>query len=185
MRIAGLRNLSRPRAGFTLAEVCIAMAVSVIFGMAAFATNQRLLLSVKAQKETSAATMALQWRMETFRATVFSDIATRDTVKNNILIKRTGTMTNTNGSTITIDPFAGLSSIREQFTIGVYPPDGSTNTVISWDAAHPNGQDISTNNNLGNAKMLKVDVLETWISANGRQRQRQLSTICTLGNLGI
>ena len=40
----------------------VAIAVCVIFGGAAFATNQRLLLALKAQRETTAATMMLQER---------------------------------------------------------------------------------------------------------------------------
>ena len=40
------------------------------------------------------------------------------------------------------------------------------------------------NTNLASATLLKVDVLETWTSANGRQRQRQLSTIVGIGNVG-
>ena len=174
--------------GFTLVEVAIAVGVVALFGLATFQTNARLLQALKAQKETTAVTTAMQWRMEIFRATAFSDIADKDYVKNNILKVRTPKDANGNpilDSTGTaVDPFAALGSITEQLTIGVYPADGSTNTVLSWDAQHAGGQTISTNNNLGNAKMLKVDVLETWTSASGRQRQRQLSTIVTLGNIG-
>jgi Tfp pilus assembly protein PilE len=177
------RSLLHPPSGFTLVEVGMAIAMTTIFGLAAFATNQRLLIALKAQKETSAATMAMQWRMETFRATGFTNVATKDYVKNNILKKRTATITDANGNVTTINPFAALGSIKEQLTIGVYPPDGSTNTVMSWDAQHAGGQDISVNNNLATANMLKVDVLETWTSANGRQRQRQLSTVVTIGNI--
>ena len=71
--------------GFTLAEVLIAIVVSVIFAVAAYATNERLLLSLKAQRETTAASMVLQERMEKFRARAYSEIANKDFVKNNIL----------------------------------------------------------------------------------------------------
>jgi prepilin-type N-terminal cleavage/methylation domain-containing protein len=170
--------------GFTLAEVLVSIGVVAMFGMAVFATNQRLIFALKSQKETTAATTALQWRMETFRATSFSNIATAGTgsdyVKTNILAARTATDSNNN----TVDPFAPLGSITEQFIIGVYPSDGSTPTVMSWDANHQSGQYVSQNTNLSSATLLKVDVLETWTSANGRQRQRQLSTIVGIGNVG-
>ena len=172
--------------GFSFPDVCVAILVCALFGIAVFATNQRLLLSLKSQKETTAAAMVMQWRMENFRATAFSDIATKDYVKNNILKVRTASIVDANGNSITVDPFGPLSdTIVEQFTIGVYPDDGSTKTVLSWDNQHTAGQDISVNNNLDAASMLKVDVLETWTSADGRQRQRQLSTVVTLGNVGI
>ena len=181
--------------GFTLAEVALAMAVVALFGLATFATNQRLLLALKSQKETTAASLAMQWRMEMFRGIAFSDIADKDYVKTNILTVRNPLDGSVPPNLILdqygnrIDPFAPLGSITEQFTIGVYPPDGSTNTVLSWDKLHPTGQEISVNANLlsqvttGAVKMMKVDVLETWTSGNGRQRQRQLSTIVTIGNI--
>ena len=179
-----------PQAGFTLAEVAIAMGIVAMFGAAAFTTNQRLLVALKSQKETVAATTAMQWRMEALRATSFTNVANKDYVKNNILTTRTAQIT-ANSSTVTVDPFAALGSITEQITVGAYPPNGSANTVISWDASHTSGQDISTGDfnitdsaNPKYTRMLKVDVLETWTSANGRQRQRQLSTICTPGDSG-
>jgi prepilin-type N-terminal cleavage/methylation domain-containing protein len=166
--------------GFTFVEVMMALTVCVIFGVAAFASNQRLLLALKNQKETTAATMALQWRMEMFRSTAFSNIANHDYVKNNILTVRTAT--DSNGGTI--DPFGALGSINERFTIGVYPADGSNPTVMSWSTA--NGfQDGTTNNSLGTATLLKVDILETWTGADGRSRTRQMSTIVGIGNIGV
>ena len=198
------------RSGVTLAEVCIAVLVSAIFGMAAFATNQRLLLVIKSQRETTAATMALQWRMEKFRATSFSCIAGASScadsdpcgyaspanyVKNYILLypganatTQCGALrkaTDANGNTIA-DPFAALGSLKETFTIGVYPDDGSTKTVMYWNAANPGGAYVSQNTTFSTAagSMLKVDVLEEWKSADNRQRSRQLSTIVTLGNIG-
>jgi type II secretory pathway pseudopilin PulG len=175
---------------FTFAEILVALVVVVLFGAAAFTTNQRLLVALKDQKETTAATMVLQQRMEAFRATAFSNVAGSPTdpdyVKNNILLVRTFPGPNST----TINPFEPLGAITEQFTIGVYPDDGSTPTVISWDAQHPGGQYISQNNNLANAILLKVDVLEKWTPVNGTltgsngQRSRQLSAIFGKGNVG-
>lgn len=185
-------NARRPAGGFTLAEVLIAIGVVGIFALGTFATNERLLFALKSQKETTAVTTALQWRMEQVRATAFSEIATAGTgsdyVKNNILTVRT--VTDSNGNTV--DPFGPLGSLTEQFTVGVYPSDGSTPTVMSWDAGHSSGQYSSQNTGLGGNRLdnsqpitlLKVDALETWTSANGRQRQRQLSTIVGIGNVG-
>src|SRR6266481_9332995 len=88
------------REAFTLAEVCVALFICVLFGAAAFATNSRLVLSLKNQKESTAATMVTQWRMEMFRATAFSSIATAGTtpdyVETNILNVRTATNSNNN-----------------------------------------------------------------------------------------
>lgn len=174
--------------GLTLVEVSIAIVVAVLFGLAAFATNQRLAYALRSQRETTGAAMAMQWRMEQFRGTAFSSIADKDYVKNNILKVRTATDASGN----TIDPFAALGSVTEQLTINQYPTTSPspTPTVLSWDAQHTNGQTISHNSNLsdqvtaGTVTLMKVDVLETWTGANGRQRTRQLSSIFTTGNIG-
>src|ERR1700751_4661456 len=97
---------------FTLAEVAVAAAMVGLFALAAFATNQRLLLALKSQKETTAASLAMQWRMEMFRASAFSDIANKDWVKTNILDIRNPV--DGSGNPIqdqygnSIDPFAAL-----------------------------------------------------------------------------
>jgi hypothetical protein len=190
-----MRALTNRSKGFTLAEVALAMGVVALFGLATFATNQRLLLALKSQKETTAASLAMQWRMEMFRSSSFGDIASKDWVKTNILTVRNPL--DGSGNPIldqygnAINPFAALGSVQEQFTVAAYPGiNGSTSTIISWDAQHPGGQDISTGNfnvtdpnNPNYTSTLKVDVLETWKSAGGRQRQRQLSTIVTIGNI--
>jgi prepilin-type N-terminal cleavage/methylation domain-containing protein len=248
-------------AGFTLAEVLVTIAVTALFAVATYATNERLVFTLKSQKETTAVTTALQWRMEMLRGTSFSCITgnpgnctplsgtAADYVKNYILTIRTATDSNGN----TVDPFAPLGSITEQFTIGAYPTDGTTKTVLSWTASagatyvsqntnlwggtYSNGSTTNGSTTLADTTdvpftssmvggqvtgsgipsntvissftdsghvvlsqaatataspvsvtvtrpLVKVDVLETWTGANGRQRQRQLSTIVGIGNKG-
>ncbi len=121
--------------GFSIVEICIAILIASIFGAAAFATNSQLLIGLRSQKETTAATLTLQQRMESFRATAFSNIADRDYVKDNILKVPTGSE-------------APLGKFTETLTIGVYPPDGSINTVIRRTPSKPNGENVSENHDL-------------------------------------
>src|SRR5260370_25938617 len=69
----------------TLAEVAVAIAICATFCGAVFATNSRLLIALKTQKETTAATMVLQQRMETFRSTSFSNIRTASSLQSNLV----------------------------------------------------------------------------------------------------
>src|SRR3984893_17674978 len=92
-------------AAFTFAELCVAIAVAVLFGLAVFGTNSRLLLALKTQKESTAATMVLQQRMESLRACSFSQSATKDYIKNIF-----STPTGSEGP---------LGSLNEQVAIGV------------------------------------------------------------------
>jgi prepilin-type N-terminal cleavage/methylation domain-containing protein len=154
---------------FTLVEVLVSIVVVVLFGAAAFATNQRLLLSLKGQKETTAATMVMQQRMESYRAASFSNLATASYVQASIVATATGSE-------------GPLGALTEQVTVGVYPDDGSTPTVIQRNSTYPTGNIVSTNSNLSSVKLLRIDELLSWTSADGRARSRQLSTIVGIGN---
>jgi type II secretory pathway pseudopilin PulG len=160
---------------FTLAEVLIAIAVCVMFGAAAFATNQRLLVALKSQKETTAATMVLQQRMETFRSTAFSNIGTASYVQANIVANPTGSE-------------APLGNLTETVTVSEYlgdPAVGSGTNTIVRNSSNPSGNITSTNSSLATMKwgLLRVDILLSWTSANGRKRARQLSSLFGIGNI--
>jgi prepilin-type N-terminal cleavage/methylation domain-containing protein len=156
---------------FTLVEVLVAIVVVVLFGAAAFATNQRLLLALKGQKETTAATMVMQQRMESYRAASFSNLATASYVQASIVATPTGSE-------------GPLGALTEQVTVGVYPDDGSTDTVIQRNSTYPTGNIVSAISLplSSSVKLLRIDELLSWTSADGRARSRQLSTIVGIGN---
>ena len=167
--------------GFTLAEVLIASAVCVLFGMAAFATNGRLLVALKTQKETTAANMMLQERMETFRAFSYSNVADPTYVNTNVV--QTATTSE-----------APLGNLTEQITVAGYltpagnagyPSDGSTPNRWTRSSTYPTGHQILSNATLAtDYNLLQVDVLLTWTSANSRTRTRDLRAIFGKGNIG-
>jgi type II secretory pathway pseudopilin PulG len=162
--------------GFTLAEVLVAVSVCVLFGLATFQTNQRLLVALRAQKETTAAIMVLQERKESLRAMAFSEIATGDTLKN-VLNNPTGSET-------------PLGNLSEQITVSVDPNDAKytspspTPTVLYRNAQSSGPHKVTENTDLPNCDLLRVDILLTWTSTNGRQRSRQSSELFGRGNIG-
>jgi prepilin-type N-terminal cleavage/methylation domain-containing protein len=185
--------------GFTLAEVLIAVVVTVLFGAAAFATNQRLLLALKNQKEATAATMALQERMESFRSTSYSNVADKNYVKNNILTFNPAP----SPSPTPVFPAAGqyatfsegpIPTLIETVTVKGYQATSGYSPVPASDYNtwtrdmttgdhHPHeGHTIDTL--ATNYDLLEVDILLTWTSADGRARSRKLSSIFGKGNIG-
>jgi len=186
--------------GFSFTEVCIAMVVCVLFGAAAFTTNQRLLLALKNQKETTAATVMLQERMEKFRSLSYSSVADKNYVHDNILTfnppaSPSPTPTPPPGGIYTTFSEAPLGKLKETVTVSGslttsggagYPSDGSH--VNQWirdmtGNGQPNLQDH--NDNLAtNYDLLKVDIVLTWTSADGRSRTRELAGIFGKGNIG-
>ena len=164
--------------GFTLAEVMIASAVCVLFGMAAFATNERLLVALKTQKETTAANMFLQARMETFRSFSYSNVCDPTYVTTNVV-----QIPPTAGNGVLVE--APLGKLTEQITVSPYPLDGSAPNQWTRNSTYPTGYQIYSNATLAtNYNLAKVDVLLTWTSANGRIRTRNLSAIFGKGNIG-
>jgi type II secretory pathway pseudopilin PulG len=170
------------RCAFSLVEVCVAIVVCVVFGAGAFVTNQRLLIALKAQKETTAATMVMQQRMETLRASGFSNIASASYLKDSIIASPAGSE-------------APLGNLTETITVSAFDraTGGTladfTSAVVRRSSAAPNGTIISAGN-LPNgragaeaATLLRVDVLLNWKSADSRPRTRELSSIFTIGNI--
>src|SRR5262249_53718337 len=134
-----------------------------LFAAAAFATNQRLLIALKAQKETTAASMILQQRMEALRATSFSNVASQDYLTNSIF------QFPTSGDA---DPsfwqlYHQLGNLTEQVAVGVYGDSSQAPIVLNRDPQHTTPQSLSNNNNLADYPLLQVDLILQWTSANG------------------
>jgi hypothetical protein len=183
-RVFSHKAMRTPNNGaFTLAEVLIAAAVAALFGLAAFATNERLLIALKSQKETTAASMFLQARMETFRSISYSNVCDPTYVSTNIVQVPPAAA---NGVLVE----APLGSSTEQITVSGYllASGGTSSTHTNqWqrNATYPTGNSIDTNGSLAtNYDLVKVDILLTWTSAGGRSRSRDLSAIFGKGNLG-
>jgi type II secretory pathway pseudopilin PulG len=167
---------------FTLAEVLVAVAVAVIFGVAAFATNERLLVALKNQKETTAASMMLQERMEKFRGFSYSNIADSTYVSTNVVqVKTTSEAPLGNLSeTITVSGYMNTGGGLRN-----YPTDGTHANQWARNSSYPTGNQTDTNTSLATDNdLLKVDILLSWTSANGRTRTRDLAAVFGKGNIG-
>ncbi len=186
-------HLRQRTAAFTLAEVLIALAVCVIFAVAAFATNERLLLALRSQKETTAASMMLQERMEAFRGIYYSNVASTTASGT------TSPATMTTGDivqTVTTSEAQLGSSLTETVTISGYwtstggagyPSDGSAVNVWTRSGGSttatlgsPSNSTLATSYDL-----IQVDIKLSWTSANGRTRTRELSSVFGKGNIGV
>jgi prepilin-type N-terminal cleavage/methylation domain-containing protein len=192
---------------FTLVEVLVALVIVVLFAAAAFATNSQLLIKLKAQKETTAATMLLQRRMEQLRASAWSDVATASYLKDTIISDPAPS--NPNLTQQQIDAYlagiksaeAPLSDLTEKITVSVYPPDAGSTGVAERNSSYPTGHILSylSGNSAEtsttvysylttppkSATLLRVDILLTWDGAGARtlRRGRQLSSIFGIGNI--
>jgi len=195
MRMSSLfcKTQRSSESAFTLAEVLIAAAVCVLFGAAAFATNQRLLIALKSQKETTAASMMLQERMEAFRAIAYSSVASN----------QSGGSQNPTAVDILQTPSiseAALGNLTETITVSGYllasGKTGSTHTN-QWvrNSQYPTGNGTDTYPNDASCPpntpglacdydLVTVDILLKWTGPDARPRIRDLSAIFGKGNIG-
>ncbi len=158
--------------GFTFSELCFTIVIAALFGAAAFATNSRLLYALRAQKESTAATMVMQQRMEALRACSFTQVATKDYIANNIFSSATGSE-------------GPLGNLNEQVSVGVYGDTTVAPIMLLRNSAHLSSpQVLSNNTGLTSYNLLQVDLVLQWRSENGRTRSRQLSAIFGKGNIG-
>ncbi len=192
--------------GFTLIEVLVALVICVVFGAATFATNSQLLIKLKAQKETTAATMLLQRRMEQLRASAWSDVARSTYLKDTVIADPAPSNPNLTQQQIAayvasiINAEAPLGGLTERITVSVYPPDGGFAAVAERNSSNPAGQIISNISNLTpetsdgvysyltnsrNARLLRIDILLSWNGPGSRtlRRSRQLSSVFGIGNI--
>jgi Tfp pilus assembly protein PilE len=158
-------------AGFTFSELCVTIVVAVLFGAGAFATNSRLLYALRTQKETTAATLVLQQRIESLRACSFTQVATKDYLTNNIFNAATGSE-------------GPLYNLSEQVSVGVFGDSTVAPIMLLRNPQHITPHALSSNDNLANYNLLQVDLLLQWTSENGRLRTRQLSAVFGKGNIG-
>jgi len=175
-----LEPRSHRTTGTTFGEVCLAMVVCSLFAAAAFGTNQRLLVALKGQKETTAATMILQQRMEALRATSFTNVASQDYLTNNIFQYPTSADTDPSFWQL----YQQLGNLTEQVAVGVYGDTSQTPIVLNRDAQHASPQSLSNNSSLTDYPLLQVDLILQWTSANGRTRTRTMSGVFGKGNIG-
>ena len=180
-------------AGFTLAEVLIALAVCIIFGVAAFATNQRLLLTLRSQRETTAASMMLQERMEAFRGIYYANLASTTasgttspaSMTAGDIVQTVTTSEAQLGSTLT--ETVTISGFWTNTGIAGYPSDGSVaNTWTRSGGSAAASLGSPSNSTLAaNYDLIQVDIKLQWTSANGRTRTRELSSVFGKGNIGV
>jgi len=183
--------------GFTLAEVLIAIVVAVIFGASVFATNARLMIALKTQRETTAASMMLQERMEALRSLSYTGLSSTTSSPSASPSPSPPTYTAdvVADSTVSEAQLGGgiNGSLTETITVSGYmdtagnvPPTTSARNqwIRSSSATTGSLQSGSSSTLASNYDLLQVDIQISWTSANGRTRKREMTAVFGKGNKG-
>jgi Tfp pilus assembly protein PilV len=154
---------------FTLVEVLVAVALLVGFFVTIFELNARCLRFIDASKEAVGALQAVQDRVEQLRNLSFTDLTNATTVQ-------TLMTPPSNGS-------AFAQNVTEVVTLSAYPtPNGANTQITRGPGASVTPTVNSTDTNLANAALVKLNVTYTWSTTLGGQAQsEQTETIISAG----
>lgn len=156
--------------GFSLIEVCFAVAMLAIFSSGIMAVHSHVLGLLTTARDNIAASQALQQRIEQMRIANWLQITNATFVANQI-------------RTITRPSTEGLSSVVETVTISAYPPRTGV-TPITITRTGTAVQISSTNTALVNERMVRVDMRLDWKGVpNGRPRQRATMALIAKGGI--
>ncbi len=159
----------RSRAGMALLEVLIAAASIALFMSGLFAMNSFSLKTVRAGKETVAASLILQERLDQLRRGSWVNVTDPAYVQ--------AVMGTAAGAA------APLSGLVERITINTYPTPAPTPIHVTRWASGIASVD-STNPALRQESMVRADITATWVaSRNGETRTRTISTVIAQGGI--
>jgi hypothetical protein len=169
------RACGRQTAGATIIEVVLAGAIVALFLGSLFVLNSTGIGIVKAHRETAAANLCLQDRLEQARASNWSEITDPNWIKDQILQAA--------------PPASSLlRNLEEQITVSPYPPPVpavAATTVQRLPSGQVNILSQMSATTLSGLQTVRLDFRDTWRSAqNSRTRIRETSTILALGGIG-
>jgi Tfp pilus assembly protein PilV len=155
--------------GTTLVEVLVGVSLLAGFFVSIFELNGICLRYIKSSKNNASVLQGVQDRLEQLRNASFTNLTSASYVQ--------GLMaTPANGSEFL------ARSPTEVVTLSAYPTADATNTQITLSAGASSATINSTDTNLSNATLVKVNVAYTWTETlSGRSRSEQSETIIAAG----
>ena len=156
--------------GFTIAEATLATAVVGMGFLAVFNTNAYQLKLVKKTRETNAASLALQERVETMRISNWRQMTNASYVAGTLMLKPTQSS-------------GPLSGLEESITVSAYPDPSVCEPLTVVRNASGTHTPPSGGVGLSDQRIARVDLSVSWLGSNGQTFQRSSSTL--ISNSGI
>ena len=150
-------------AGFTIAEAIVSTAV-VMIGMAAvMVLNSAHLRFVKSTRQSNAATLALQERVEQMRLGNWRNMTNATFLRDNVL-------------TTAPKSAAPLDRFSEKITVTAYPDESAAQKLIVTRYADGTRSTLVSGAGLTTQRLAKIELEANWIGADGRLRTRAIDT---------
>ena len=156
--------------GFTLSETILATGIAMLAMAAATALNSAHLRLVKSSRQSNAATLALQERVEQMRLANWRKITDPDYLKDTLLASVPSSA-------------APLNPITEKITISAYPdPSVAQKLVVE---RRSNGERVTLVSGAGltTQRLAQVEFQLGWVGADQRPRLRATTTMVSNGGI--
>lgn len=165
-----LKRFRKWHAGFTLAETIFTAAIALAGIGAALALNTAHLRLVKSSRDSNAATLSLQERVEQMRLANWRKM-TDATYLQDVLLKTQPASA------------APLEGVSERVTISAYPdPLVAQRLIVERDASGQR-RTISAGSGLLGQRLAQVELRVVWNGNDGRQRVRATTTVISNGGI--
>lgn len=161
--------LRRRVSGFSLAETIVSVAVAAITLTGIMMLNSQALKMVWASRQTNAATLCLQERIEQLRIANWRQITDSNYLQTNFF------------ATVPMSA-APLDQMKETISVTAYP-DPTVAGAICVERSSAGVQVVSTDSTLAELPLARVDLEVAWIGDRGRNRIRESSTIISKGGI--
>lgn len=160
----------RARAGFTLAETLIATAVALLGMAGAMSLNQGHLRLVKSARQSNAATLCLQERVEQMRLADWRKITDAGYLKDTLLAAPARSA-------------APLDQLWETITITAYPDPAAAKKLIIERRVNGERVTMLSGDGLSSERLAEVEFQIGWLGPDRRPRIRASTTMISNGGI--
>jgi hypothetical protein len=160
----------RSKSGFSLAEAVISLAVGTLAVTGGMTLNQEQLRLVKSSRESNAASLSMEERIEQLRIATWRQLTDSGYVMNTYFSVRPQSI-------------GALSNASETLKVTAFPDATACDEMIIERKDRSNPVILKSGSGLDAQRLAKVSVQIRWTSKDGRSRLRELATI--ISNAGI
>jgi Tfp pilus assembly protein PilV len=158
--------------GFTIAEAVIATAVVMLGMAAAMVLNTAHLRLVKSSRQSNAATLSLQERVEQMRIGNWLNITDPAYLSNTVLASAPKSA-------------APLDRFSETITVSAFPDETASQKLIVKRHADGTRATLVSGAGLSSQRLAKVELQTDWYGSDGRVRTRAVDTVISNGGISL
>lgn len=156
--------------GFTIAEAMVSTAVITVGMAAVMLLNSAHLRFVKSTRQSNAATLVLQERVEQMRLGNWRNMTNATFLRDTVLATQPKSAT-------------PLDRYSEKITITAYPDESAAQKLIVTRSADGSRTTLVSGAGLTTQRLAKIELEANWVGSDGRARKRAVDTVLSNGGI--